>query len=54
MARGEKDSRLGRVQVAFGVCVQVSIPSSQRQAMMDRGHSPNSEEVVMDTSQVVV
>jgi len=30
------------------------IPSSQRQAVMDRGHSPNSEEVVIDTSQVVV
>jgi len=30
------------------------IPSSQRQAVMDRGHSPNGEEVVMDTSQVVV
>jgi len=31
-----------------------AIPSSQRQAVMDRGHSPNGEEVVMDTSQVVV
>jgi len=31
-----------------------AIPSSQRQAMMDHGHSPNSEEVVMGTSQVVV
>jgi len=31
-----------------------AIPSSQRQAVIDRGHSPNSEEVVMDTSQVVV
>jgi len=31
-----------------------AIPSSQRQALMDRGHSPNGEEVVMDTSQVVV
>jgi len=30
------------------------MPSSQRQAVMDRGHRPNSEEVVMDTSQVVV
>jgi len=27
-----------------------TIPSSQRQAVMDRGHSPNGEEVVMDTS----
>jgi len=31
-----------------------AIPSSQRQAVMDGGHSPNGEEVVMDTSQVVV
>jgi len=31
-----------------------AIPSSQRQAVMDRGHSPNGEEVVVDTSQVVV
>jgi len=31
-----------------------AIPSSQRQVVMDRGHSPNGEEVVMDTSQVVV
>jgi len=32
----------------------IAIPSSQRQAVRDHGHSPNSEEVVMDTSQVVV
>ena len=31
-----------------------AIPSSQRRAAMDRGHSPDSEEAVMDTSQVVV
>jgi len=31
-----------------------TILSSQRQAVMNRGHSSNSEEVVMDTSQVVV
>ena len=31
-----------------------AIPSSQRQAVMDRGHSLNGEEVVMDTSKVVV
>jgi len=31
-----------------------AIPSSQRQAVMDCGHSPNGEEVVMGTSQVVV
>jgi len=31
-----------------------AIPSSQRQAVMDRGFSPTSEEVVGDTSQVVV
>jgi len=31
-----------------------AIPSSQRQALMDRGHSPNDEEVVVDTSEVVV
>jgi len=31
-----------------------AIPSSQRQAAMGRGHSPEGEEVVMDTSQVVV
>jgi len=31
-----------------------AIPSSQRQAVMDHGHSPNGEQVVMDTSQVVV
>jgi len=31
-----------------------AIPSSQRQAAMDYGHSPEGEEVVMDTSQVVV
>jgi len=31
-----------------------AIPSSQRQAAMDLGHSPNGEAVVMDTSQVVV
>ena len=31
-----------------------TIPSSQRQAVRDRGHSANGEEVVMDTSQVVV
>jgi len=31
-----------------------AIPSSQRQAMRDRGHSLNGEEVFMDTSQVVV
>jgi len=31
-----------------------AIPSSQRQTEMDRSHSPNGEEVVMDTSQVVV
>jgi len=31
-----------------------AIPSSQRQAVMDRGHSPKGEEVVMGTSQVVV
>jgi len=28
--------------------------SSQRQAVIDRGHSANGEEVVMDTRQVVV
>jgi len=28
-----------------------AIPSSQRLAVMDRGHSPNSEEVVVGTSQ---
>jgi len=32
----------------------IAIPSSQRQAVIDCGHSPNGEEVVMDTSQVVV
>ena len=32
----------------------IAIPSSQRQGVMDRGHSPNGEEVVMYTSQVVV
>jgi len=31
-----------------------AIPSPQRQAVMDHSHSPNGEEVVMDTSQVVV
>jgi len=31
-----------------------AIPSSQTQAVMDHGHSPKGEEVVMDTSQVVV
>jgi len=31
-----------------------AIPSSQRQAVRDRGHGPNSEEVVVDTCQVVV
>jgi len=31
-----------------------AIPSSQRQAVRDRGHGPNGEEVVVDTSQVVV
>jgi len=31
-----------------------AIPSSQRQALMDCGHIPDGEEVVMDTSQVVV
>jgi len=31
-----------------------AIPSSQRQAVMDCDHSPNGEEVVVDTSQVVV
>jgi len=31
-----------------------AIPSSQRQAVMDRGQSPEGKEVVMDTSQVVV
>ena len=31
-----------------------AIPSSQRHAVMDRGLSQNSEEAVMDTSQVVV
>jgi len=31
-----------------------AIPFSQRQAVMDHGHSPNGEEVVMDTSHVVV
>jgi len=31
-----------------------AIPSSQKQAVMDRGQSLNGEEVVMDTSQVVV
>jgi len=31
-----------------------ALPSPQRQAVRDRGHSPNGEEVVMDTSQVVV
>jgi len=31
-----------------------AIPYSKRQAVMDRGHSLNGEEVVMDTSQVVV
>jgi len=31
-----------------------AIPSSQRQAVMDSRHSPNGEEVVMDTSPVVV
>jgi len=34
--------------------VPSAIPSSQRQAVMDHGHSPNGEEVVLDTSQVVV
>ena len=31
-----------------------AIPSSQRQAVMDRGYSPKGEEVVMDITQVVV
>jgi len=31
-----------------------AIPSSQRQAVMDHGQSLEGEEVVMDTSQVVV
>ena len=31
-----------------------AIRSSQRQAAIDRGHSPEGEEVVIDTSQVVV
>jgi len=31
-----------------------AIPSSQRQAVRDRGQGPNGEEVVMDNSQVVV
>jgi len=31
-----------------------AIQSSQRQAVMDSGHSPEGEEVVLDTSQVVV
>jgi len=31
-----------------------AIPSSQRQAVIDCGHSPNGEEVVVGTSQVVV
>jgi len=31
-----------------------AIPSCQKQAVMDLGHSPNGKEVVMDTSQVVV
>jgi len=31
-----------------------AIPSSQRQAVMDHGHSPNGEEVVMGTNPVVV
>jgi len=31
-----------------------AIPSSLQQAAMDRGQSPEGEEVVMDTSQVVV
>ena len=31
-----------------------AIPFSQRQAVRDRGHGPNREEVVVDTSQVVV
>jgi len=31
-----------------------AIPSSQRQATMDHGQSPEGEELVMDTSQVIV
>ena len=31
-----------------------AIPSSKRHAVIHRGHSPNGEEVVKDTSQVVV
>ena len=31
-----------------------AIPPSERHTVMDRGLSPNGEEVVMDTSQVVV
>ena len=31
-----------------------AIPSCHRQAVMDHGHSLKGEEVVMDTSQVVV
>jgi len=31
-----------------------AIPSSQRQTVRDRAHGPNGEEVVVDTSQVVV
>jgi len=31
-----------------------AIPSSQRQAVRDRGQGPNGEEVVVDTSPVVV
>ena len=31
-----------------------AISSSQRQAVRDRGHGPNGEEVVVDTGQVVV
>jgi len=31
-----------------------AIPSSQRQAVIDPGHSPNGEEVLVGTSQVVV
>jgi len=31
-----------------------AIPSSQRQAVMDCGHNPNGEEVVIYTSQIIV
>jgi len=58
-ARHDRTPGQAKDAIYFGRTLEIeegdsAIPSSQMQAVMDRGYCPNGEEVVMDTSQVVV